>query len=144
MEQDIIAACKAEMFKRFPRDRIVIGRPASLSQYDKSYTVYGLIVQRLSEDGSPPDYEEDVKAALIAASGAWFDTLRAQGSVLVVRRALEYSTEVKPHEFGGFTHRCKMTVRAHAANEIKEFAMEGDWSPAVDYVDIMIKALDLG
>lgn len=128
IEQEVIAACKAEMFKRFPRSQIVIGRPAALSQYDKPYVVYGLIVQpmemeggglvrRVSEAG-PLDascYVADTIAALIAASGAWFDTLRSQGSILVVRRALEWAQNESPRDEGW---RYKITFRGHAANEI--------------------------
>lgn len=123
IEQEVIAACKNEMFKRFPRSQIVIGRPASLSQYDKAYMTFGLIVKPFGVEDSPwrasfsDGYTVDVKAALVAAAGAWFDMLRDQGSVLVVRRALEWSQHETPDDRWLF----KITMRAHADNHILEY-----------------------
>lgn len=153
IEADIIAACKAEMFKRFPRDKIVIGRPSSTSQYDTPYVTYGLIVQQTTEGlqrGSPAgDYTEDAKRALVAATGAWFDDLREHGTVLVVRRALEFSKELKPIDYLGFLCRFKITFRAHAANEIMLYTPDyaerrGDTAKNVEldgYMEDMRKAL---
>lgn len=162
-EQEIIAACKNEMWKRFPRSQIVIGRPSSTSQYDRPYQLFGIIVKPFAEgaagiytvdrEGQPAKttdvYTDDVKAAFIAAASTWFDTLRSQGSVLVIRRALEWSTDQISITHEIEVPQYKLTFRAHAANTIMLYTSDyaekmGDLAANPDlgsYVDRMRKAL---
>lgn len=164
IEQEIIQACKNEMWKRFPRDKIVIGRPAAISQYDRGYLLYGIVLQPCDDRyahqqwlGTPMkdgetfkavDPIDDVKGAFVGITGAWFDDLRDRGSVLVVRRALEYSEEpIEGDSSNRLRHR--VTFRAHAANDIMLYTPDyaekmGDTShnPELgDYMERMRKAL---